>query len=128
MIDSILNLLFRCPHRRLTRPVAPVTRAGQPHSQSYVVCLDCGKQFEYDVKEMRMGKAIDHSHDASVVPPEAARPPKPKLRYAVLAAVPVAVVLGAILKGDKKGVKGGNTKPEQGAPKESDAVSRRSEP
>ncbi|MBZ5583704.1 MAG: hypothetical protein LAQ30_16140 [Acidobacteriia bacterium] len=128
MIDSILNLLFRCPHRRLTRPVAPVTRAGQPHSQSYVVCLDCGKQFEYDLREMRIGKAIDHSNDASVVPLEAARPPKPKLGYALLAAVPAVMVLGAILKGDKKGVKGRDAKREEGAPKESDKISGRSEP
>ena len=66
MMDSLLNLLFRCSHRRLTRPVAPITKAGEPHSQSYVVCLDCGKQVEYDLQEMRMGKAINHSHDAGV--------------------------------------------------------------
>jgi hypothetical protein len=36
MIDSLLNLLLRCSHRRLTRPVAPITKR-QPHSQSYVV-------------------------------------------------------------------------------------------
>jgi len=30
MIDSVLNLLFRCPHRRLTRPVAPLTKPGEP--------------------------------------------------------------------------------------------------
>jgi DNA-directed RNA polymerase subunit RPC12/RpoP len=61
VIDSILNLLFRCSHRRLTRPVAPVPKAGQPPGQTYVVCLDCGKQFEYDVAAMRMGKAIEGS-------------------------------------------------------------------
>src|SRR5580765_4048978 len=54
MIDSLLNLLFRCSHRRLTRPVAPVTKAGQPRSESYVVCLDCGKQFQYDLNTMQM--------------------------------------------------------------------------
>src|ERR1019366_887903 len=32
VIDNLLNLLFRCAHRRLTRPVAPITKAGQPHS------------------------------------------------------------------------------------------------
>lgn len=68
MIDNILNLLFRCSHRRLTWPLAPITKAGQPRSQSYVVCLDCGKQFEYDLQEMRIGKAVDHSHAAGVVP------------------------------------------------------------
>src|SRR5579863_7441490 len=74
MIDSLLNLLFRCSHRRLTRPVASITKAGQPHSQSYVVCLDCGKQFEYDVIQMRMGKAIDRSHEVGVVPPDMPTP------------------------------------------------------
>lgn len=102
MIDSVLNLLFRCRHRRLTRPVAPITKAGQPHSQSYVVCLDCGKQFEYDVHEMRMGKAIEHSPDAGVVPPNMPKPRNSKLGFGLLAALPVAVVLGAALKGKNK--------------------------
>jgi hypothetical protein len=102
MIDNLLNLLFRCSHRRLTRPVAPLTKPGQPHSQSYVVCLDCGKQFEYDVSEMRMGKAIDRSHEAGVVPPDIPTPRKTKVGYALLAAVPAAVVLGAVLTGKKK--------------------------
>ena len=101
MIDTLLNLLFRCSHRRLTRPVAPITKAGQPHSQSYVVCLDCGKQFEYDLNLMRMGKAIDHSHDACVVPKGMPLPTATKVKYAVLAAVPVALVVGAIFKTKK---------------------------
>jgi hypothetical protein len=102
MIDTVLNLLFRCSHRRLTRPVAPITKAGEPHSQSYVVCLDCGKQFEYDLKEMRIGKAINHSHNAGVVPPDLPKPrSETKFKYALLAAVPAAVLLGAVLKGKK---------------------------
>lgn len=102
MIDTVLNLLFRCSHRRLTRPVAPITKAGEPHSQSYVVCLDCGKQFEYDLKEMRIGKAIDNSHNVGVVPPDLPKPrSETKFKYALLAAVPAAMVLGAVLKGKK---------------------------
>src|ERR1039458_3060813 len=101
MIDTLLNLLFRCSHRRLTRPFAPITKAGQPHSQSYVVCLDCGKQFEYDLKEMRIGKVIDHSHEACVVPKDTSLPPTTKVKYALLAAVPVAVVLGAGLRSEE---------------------------
>jgi hypothetical protein len=81
--------------------VAPITKAGQPHSQSYVVCLDCGKQFEYDLNLMRMGKAIDHSHDACVVPKNMPLPTTAKVKYAVLAAVPVALVIGAVLKAKK---------------------------
>jgi hypothetical protein len=96
MIDTVLNLLFRCPHRRLTRPMAPISKAGKPHSQAYVVCLDCGKQFEYDVNNMQIGRAIDHSHESGVVPPGG--PQKSKLKLALLAAVPVGVLLGAVLK------------------------------
>ena len=99
MIDTVLNLVFRCSHRRLTRPVTPVTKAGQPHAQTYVVCLDCGKQFEYDVKEMRIGKPIAHSHEDGIVPP---RPKASKTKYALLAAVPAALVLGAVWKVRKK--------------------------
>ncbi len=102
MIDTVLNLLFRCSHRRLTRPVAPITKAGEPHSQSYVVCLDCGKQFEYDLKEMRIGKAINHSHSVGVVPPDLPKPiSDTKFKFALLAAVPAVVLLGAALKSKK---------------------------
>jgi hypothetical protein len=103
MIDGLLNFIFRCYHRRLTRPLAPITKAGQPRSESYVVCLDCGKQFEYDLDLMRMGKAIDRSHDAGVVPPDMPTPRRRKVGYALLAAVPAAVVLGAVLTGRKRG-------------------------
>ena len=58
MIDSLLNLLFRCGHKRLSRPVTPVTRPGQPPKDTYVVCLDCGKHFAYDAQNMRMGKRL----------------------------------------------------------------------
>ena len=115
VIDTLLNLLFRCSHRRLTRPVAPVTKAGQPHSQSYVVCLDCGKQFEYDLKTMHMGKALNHSHDACVVPKATTLPPATKVKYALLAAVPAALVLGAVLKSTKKTAKHEGGKADPGA-------------
>jgi hypothetical protein len=105
VIDTLLNLLFRCAHRRLTSPLTPVSKKGVPHGDTYVVCLDCGKQFEYDLNEMRMGKAIDHSHDASVVPKAMPLPPTKKVKYAILAAVPVAIVIGAMLKTKKSGPK-----------------------
>jgi hypothetical protein len=79
MIDSLLNLLFRCSHRRLTRPVTPITKPGHPYSQSYVVCLDCGKQFEYNLSQMTIGKAIDHSHEAGAEPPDMPAPRKTKV-------------------------------------------------
>jgi hypothetical protein len=100
MIDSVLNLLFRCSHRRLTRPMTPVMKTGGRSGDTYVVCLDCGKQFEYDLKTMQMGKAIDHG--AGVLPPHMPKPRKTKVKYALLAAVPLAVVLGAAFTGKKK--------------------------
>ena len=116
MIDTILNLLFRCRHRRLTRPVAPITKAGQPHSQSYVVCLDCGKQFEYDLKLMRMGKVIDHPHDAGVVPPNMPMARKTKVQCALVVAVPVAVALGAVVTSKKRTVRPAGGKVDSDAP------------
>jgi hypothetical protein len=50
---------------------------------------------------MRIGKAIDHSHDVGVVSPRMPLPPSTKVKYAVLAAVPVALVVGAVLKAKK---------------------------
>ena len=115
MIDSLVNLLFRCSHRRLTRPVAPITRPGEPHSGSYVVCLDCGKQFQYDVNTMTMGKAIDRSHEGGVVPPDMPSG-KRNMKYALLAAVPVAVVLGAVWKRKSPAVPPEAKNPEPGVP------------
>jgi hypothetical protein len=97
MIDSVLNVLFRCSHRRITRPITPVQK-GAPHGGTYVVCLDCGKQFEYDTMEMRMGKPIDRSEGVGVLPPSLTKARKKKLRYVLLAAVPIGVMLGAVLK------------------------------
>ena len=101
MIDSLLNLLFRCAHLRLTRPFSPVSVRGASQGETYVVCLDCGKQFAYDLDEMRVGKPIDRSNDASVMPPDTSMPRKKKLKYALWAAVPVAVAVGVAFKTKK---------------------------
>ena len=94
MIDSLLNLLFRCPHRRLTRPVTPVSKPGVPLGETYVVCLDCGKQFAYDWDKMKMGKAIANSPSAGVLPPDLPRPANAKVKYALIgSALPLAAVL-----------------------------------
>lgn len=83
MIDTLLNLLFRCAHRHLTRPITPVSKAGVPHGETYIVCLDCAKQFAYDLKEMRIGKAIEHPHDACVLPSNMPTPGRTKVKYAL---------------------------------------------
>ena len=102
MIDSVLNLLFRCPHRRLTRPVSPVSRGGVSQGQTYVVCLDCGKQFAYDLQEMRIGGPLESSHESGVLHPDMPRARTPKLKYALWASVPLAFLLGAVIKKNGK--------------------------
>jgi hypothetical protein len=96
MIDTVLNLLFKCPHRHLTRPFTPVSHTGAAHDETYVVCLDCAKQFAYDFKAMRVGKPIEQTHEHSVVVPKMPATRKTKLKY-VLAGVglPLAVLIGS---------------------------------
>jgi hypothetical protein len=113
MIDTVLNLMFRCSHRRLTRPVTPVSKVGIPNGETYVVCLDCGKQFPYDLKEMRIGKAVDRSHDAGVLPPNMPKP-RPAKTFAFWAALPLGVLIGAAFKPRPRGA----AKPEDRAAKD----------
>jgi hypothetical protein len=113
MIDTVLNMLFRCSHRRLTRPLTPVSKAGVPRGDTHVVCLDCGKQFAYDLNEMRIGKAIAPSHESSVLPPEASRPRGAKLKYTFWASVPLGVLLGIALRSKKPGAPPKASKPGQ---------------
>jgi len=55
---DILDLLFGCWHRHLTFPMSK--KPGQRRSGAafqtgtYVVCLDCGREFPYDWKQMRI--------------------------------------------------------------------------
>lgn len=58
MLERVIQLLFRCSHKRITLPMTPVSKPGGPAGKPYVVCLDCGGQFAYDWKEMRMGERL----------------------------------------------------------------------
>jgi hypothetical protein len=62
MISSLLSTIFGCSHSRTTFPLTP-SRRTQLSSQAsrqgtYVVCLDCGKEFDYSWKEMRVGNVL----------------------------------------------------------------------
>jgi len=62
MINSLLNALFGCSHKRTTFPLTPGAR-----KRTYVVCLDCGSEFDYNWKEMRLGSpAVAHVHAGPV--------------------------------------------------------------
>ena len=54
MIKVLVNVLFGCSHRKTTFPLT----SGRTFDHTYVVCLHCGTEFEYDWKAMRMGKAV----------------------------------------------------------------------
>jgi len=54
--------LFGCAHARCTFPIT-ATKPGQA-STTYVVCLDCGKEFPYDWERMKVvtsGEKVRHA-------------------------------------------------------------------
>lgn len=61
MIRNILDALFGCWHANYSFP--RTMKPGQRRSEAaamtgtYVVCLDCGKEFPYDWQEMRIVSA-----------------------------------------------------------------------
>jgi hypothetical protein len=63
MFQSLIDTLFGCSHQRTTFPLTPARRNGSPalsgtqRNGTYVTCLDCGKEFAYDWKTMRVGGA-----------------------------------------------------------------------
>ena len=58
MIAKLVDAVFGCWHSHYSFPVT--IRRGQPKPQAafltgtYVACLDCGQEFPYDWKEMRV--------------------------------------------------------------------------
>jgi hypothetical protein len=57
---NLLDMLFGCRHKNCSFPITSRTVPGERRSQAaqatgtYIVCLDCGKEFAYDWKEMRL--------------------------------------------------------------------------
>ncbi len=66
MLDKILQLLrLSCPHKKLSHPFASATATQHnPRSEwnpvstdagsHYIVCLDCGRKFNYDWQKMKI--------------------------------------------------------------------------
>ncbi|HET6840761.1 MAG TPA: hypothetical protein VFK06_03620 [Candidatus Angelobacter sp.] len=58
MMASLLDMLFGCWHKNLTFPLT--SKRGQRRSNAasatgtYVVCLECGREFPYDWEEMKV--------------------------------------------------------------------------
>lgn len=73
MLDSMLNVFFGCSHKRTTFPLTVANRVGftanAERGNTYVACLDCGKEFNYNWSEMRIGSPLNAS--APLVPVQA---------------------------------------------------------
>ncbi|HUE53645.1 MAG TPA: hypothetical protein VMO80_14975 [Terriglobales bacterium] len=59
MIAKLYDALFGCWHTRYSFPLTVRPGSGKRGSAAaqhgtYVVCLDCGKEFGYDWKEMKV--------------------------------------------------------------------------
>lgn len=75
---KIFDALFGCWHKRVSFPLTG--RQGQRRSGAaaatgtYIVCLDCGKEFAYDWKKMRVissNEQLPYPHNAIEVEAEA---------------------------------------------------------
>jgi hypothetical protein len=58
---TLLNALFGCSHRKTTFPLTPRRKpacTGGP-AETYVVCLNCGKEFAYDWQTMRIRRPVN---------------------------------------------------------------------
>lgn len=61
MINSLLSSIFGCSHSRTTFPLTPSRKSQKSEgvrTGTYIVCLDCGKEFAYNWKEMRIGAPV----------------------------------------------------------------------
>jgi len=119
VIDSMWNLMFRCQHQRKTFPLTPVRKKGDPSpAETYVVCLECGKQFLYDWENMRLGGAVDISdggHAAEPESPKIAFRTKSKLRYLLWgSAVSAGLILAKAVHSRRRSRKSGGTGGEHG--------------
>ena len=80
-MSSLSGLFFGCSHRNTSRPFTSRQRAGEIESGvhvagTYIVCLDCGKEFPYSWEEMRVlsnGKVEAEQGGAAEAPQKSSR-------------------------------------------------------
>ncbi len=63
---QFVTALFGCAHRRCTFPITAtkqgsVASDGKSSKTTYVVCLDCGKEFPYDWQQMKLVAPAKHA-------------------------------------------------------------------
>ncbi|MFY9561777.1 MAG: hypothetical protein WAQ52_16200 [Terriglobales bacterium] len=76
MFSKLMDAMFGCWHSNYSFPITVRTGSRRPRAASrtgtYVVCLDCGKEFAYDWHEMRVVEARPRAAAGSLVTKEAA--------------------------------------------------------
>jgi len=64
MLAKVLDAIFGCWHTHLSFPITVRSGARRSAASSltgtYVVCLDCGREFAYDWQQM---KVVSDSHE-----------------------------------------------------------------
>jgi len=61
MFNALLNIFFGCSHHRTSFPLTPkrtLRNSGGRAAETYVVCLDCGTEFDYDWQKMQIRKPV----------------------------------------------------------------------
>lgn len=117
MKGSILNRALDCRHKRLTWPITPVKKPGVPSGETYVVCLDCARQFAYDWDNMRTGEPIARSADVGVLPPDMPGPAKTNVKYTLIgSAISLALFLGNHVVRSRRASRTSSSKTTDGPP------------
>ncbi len=73
MFTNILNALFGCWHRHYSFPITAKRGNRSPAAAltgTYVVCLDCGQEFPYDWREMKVITSPSEAANAISKPAE----------------------------------------------------------
>ena len=76
MFTKMMDAVFGCRHSRYSFPltIRGNSRRGTAAARTgtYVVCLDCGREFAYDWQQMRVAQSQPKSAARSLVTKEAA--------------------------------------------------------
>lgn len=54
MLNSLMNVFFGCSHRKTSFPITRRSKSLRRNFDTYIVCLDCGKELPYSWEEMRV--------------------------------------------------------------------------
>jgi hypothetical protein len=68
-VMSLYDMVFGCSHKRLTFPMSVRGKLRRTAAASvtgtYVVCLECGKEFPYDWRAMKLVRTVRQTPQAA---------------------------------------------------------------